>query len=160
MGLGLRGKVALVTGESEGIGYATAMRLATEGACVAMAARRAAVLEGAAQRIRETCGTAVLAVPTDVQQPEDVRRFGRIDALVNNAGRSFARYFLDVSDEGWQADLDLKFKAAVPAPRSTSTAACPGRSEPRLAIQSGREQRAEVNDGCHSAQALVTPGIR
>ncbi|HLH73796.1 MAG TPA: SDR family oxidoreductase [Chloroflexota bacterium] len=121
MELGLHGKVGLVTGGSEGIGYATALRLAQEGAQVAIAARRADVLEAAAQRIREQSGSQVLAVPTDVVQPEQIRRFvesaaehfGRIDVLVNNAGRSFARYFLDVSDEEWQGDLDLKFMAAV-----------------------------------------------
>ncbi|HVC32849.1 MAG TPA: SDR family oxidoreductase [Chloroflexota bacterium] len=121
MELGLKGKVALVTGGSEGIGRGAALRLAQEGASVAIAARRPDVLEAAATLIRQQSGGEVLAVPTDVTRPEDLRRFvetaaerlGRIDVLVNNAGHSFARYFEEVSDEQWQADLDLKFMAAV-----------------------------------------------
>jgi NAD(P)-dependent dehydrogenase (short-subunit alcohol dehydrogenase family) len=125
MELGLRGKVALVTGGSEGIGRGTALRLAQEGAGVAMCARRPDVLEAAAAAIRRESGGDVLAIPTDVTRPDDLRhfvesaaeRFGRIDVLFNNAGRSFARPFLEVSDEDWQADLDLRFLAAVRATR-------------------------------------------
>ena len=121
MDLGLRGKVALITGASEGIGRATALRLAQEGANVAIAARRPDVLEATAATIRQESGSDVLAVPTDVSKAEDLRRFvaaaverfGRIDVLVNNAGRSAARPFDEVSDEDWQADLDLKLMAAV-----------------------------------------------
>jgi NAD(P)-dependent dehydrogenase (short-subunit alcohol dehydrogenase family) len=121
MDLGLRGKVALVTGGSEGVGRATALRLAQEGASVAIAARRPDILEAAAAAISEASGSAVLAIPADVAQAEDVRRFvataadhfGRIDVLVNNAGRSAARHFQDVSDADWQEDLDLKFFAAI-----------------------------------------------
>jgi NAD(P)-dependent dehydrogenase (short-subunit alcohol dehydrogenase family) len=123
--LGLGGKVALVTGGSEGIGHASARRLAGEGARVALCARRPDVLEDAARAIRDETGVEVLAVPADVTRPEEVERFvdaatdhfGRIDILFNNAGRSFARSFLDVSDEDWQADFDLKFYGAVRASR-------------------------------------------
>ncbi|MBX6772276.1 MAG: SDR family oxidoreductase [Chloroflexi bacterium] len=121
MDLGLRGKVALITGGSEGIGRATALQLAREGTRVAICARRPDVLEAAAAMIRSATGGDVLAVPADVTRPDDLRQFvaaaaehfGRIDILVNNAGRSFARHFEEVSDEDWQADLDLKFMAAV-----------------------------------------------
>jgi len=125
MEFGLRGKVALITGGSEGIGRAAALRLAQEGACVAIGARRPDVLEAAARSISDASGRDVLPVVTDVTKPDDLRRFvetsaerfGRIDVLVNNAGRSFARSFEEVSDEDWQADLDLKFMAAVRAVR-------------------------------------------
>jgi NAD(P)-dependent dehydrogenase (short-subunit alcohol dehydrogenase family) len=121
MELGLRGKVALVTGGSEGLGRATALRLAQEGASVAIAARRPKILEATAAAIREASGGEVLAVPADVAQTEDVRRFvesaaerlGRVDILVNNAGRSFARHFQDVSDADWHEDLELKFFGAI-----------------------------------------------
>lgn len=125
MDLGLRGKVALITGGSEGIGRATALRLAQEGAGIAIAARRPYVLETTATAIREATGADVLAVPTDVTQPDELRHFveaaaehfGRIDILVNNAGRSFARHFDEVSDEDWEADLQLKLMAAIRASR-------------------------------------------
>jgi NAD(P)-dependent dehydrogenase (short-subunit alcohol dehydrogenase family) len=121
MELGLRGKVALVTGGSEGIGRAAALRLAREGAQVAICARRPDVLEAAATEISRASGLDVLSVPADVTAADDVRRFvdtaaerlGRIDVLFNNAGRSAAGAFERVTDEEWQDDLDLKFFGAV-----------------------------------------------
>lgn len=123
MELGLKGKAAIVTGGSAGIGLATAVRLAAEGVHVAIAARRADVLERAAAQVREAAreGARVLAVPADVTRPEDLQRlfdavaerFGRLDILVNNAGTSAAAPFESVTDEGWAADLDLKLHAAI-----------------------------------------------
>ena len=74
MDLGLQGKVAIVTGASTGIGYATAQSLAREGANVVICARRADVLEQAASSIREDTGGEVVAVPTDVSRDEDIRK--------------------------------------------------------------------------------------
>lgn len=121
MDLGLEGKVAIVTGGSAGIGYATARSLAREGARVVICARRAEALEQAASELREDTGGEVVAVPADVSRAEDVQRlfdatlerFGRLDILVNNAGRSHAAPITTVDDAGWQADLDLKLFAAV-----------------------------------------------
>lgn len=121
MDLGLRGKVAIVTGGSEGIGKAAAQSMAAEGANVAICARRTDVLEAAAADIRTATGGTVLAIPTDVTQPEQVKAlfdqtiaaFGRIDILVNNAGTSAARSFEEVTAELWRADLDLKLFGAI-----------------------------------------------
>ena len=77
--LGLTGKVAIVTGGSEGLGRATAMRLAPEGAHVVICARRKDVLERAAEDIRRQTGVQVLALPADVTRPADV------DAVVSAA---------------------------------------------------------------------------
>jgi len=122
MELGLQGKVAVVTGGSEGIGKATALKLAQEGAHVVIAARREDVLKRAASDIQAAATDAqVLAVPTDVTSSEDVERliartvekFGRLDILINNAGTANAKSFEAASDELWQQDLDLKLHAAV-----------------------------------------------
>lgn len=125
MDLGLHGKVAIVTGGSEGIGKAAAASMAAEGADVVIAARRADVLESAAEEIRAVSGHRVLALPTDVMVAEQVRnlidttmaQLGRVDILVNNAGTSAGGPFLSVSDEGWQHDLDLKLYGAIRASR-------------------------------------------
>ncbi|HEV2121909.1 MAG TPA: SDR family oxidoreductase [Chloroflexota bacterium] len=128
MDLGLRGTTAIVTGGSEGIGYATARALAREGARVVIAARREDALQQAAERIRADLagGTGeVVPFPTDVSRVEGIERlittalerFGRLDILVNNAGTSRAGKFESVSDEVWQEDLDLKFFAAIRACR-------------------------------------------
>jgi len=119
--LGLRGKVAIVTGGSEGLGRATAERFAREGVKVAICARRKDVLEQAAEGIRRATGGEVLAQPADVTQAEDVAafvravvgRFGGVDILVNNAGTSAAAGFEKVDDAAWQTDFDLKLMAAV-----------------------------------------------
>ena len=119
--LGLGGKIAIVTGGSEGLGRATAERFAREGARVAICARRKDVLEQAAERIRKVSGAEVLAQPADVTVAGDVEafvnavvaRFGGVDILVNNAGTSSAAPFLDVDDTTWQRDIDVKLIAAI-----------------------------------------------
>ncbi len=121
MDLGLHGKVAVVTGGSEGIGKAAGASMAAEGADVVIAARRPDVLDAAAAEIRAVSNHRVLALPTDIMDSEQVNNliettmseFGRIDILVNNAGTSAGGPFLSVDDEGWQHDLDLKLYGAI-----------------------------------------------
>lgn len=121
METGLKGKVAIVTGGSEGIGKAAAKSMVSEGARVVICARRADLLEKAAAKIRADTGGEALAVPTDVSEPEQLARlfnatistYGRLDILVNNAGTSAAAYFGDVTDEAWQTDFDVKLFAAI-----------------------------------------------
>jgi NAD(P)-dependent dehydrogenase (short-subunit alcohol dehydrogenase family) len=118
--LGLTGKIAIVTGGSEGMGRACAERLAREGARVTICARRKEVLENTASAIR-AAGGDVLAVPADVTRPDDVltvvratvERCGGVDILVNNAGTSAAGAFDKVDDDTWHQDLELKLMAAV-----------------------------------------------
>ncbi len=123
MNLGLSNKVAIITGGSQGIGKAAALRLALEGAKVVICARRMDMLDEAAQEIRDRCqGQAdVLPVEADMTRDADIRRvmsttvdsFGGLNILVNNAGKSAAASFETVQDEDWKADIDLKLLAAV-----------------------------------------------
>jgi NAD(P)-dependent dehydrogenase (short-subunit alcohol dehydrogenase family) len=121
MDMGLKGKVAIVTGGSEGIGKAAAISLAQEGASVVICARRKDVLDAAAEEIRRQTGSKILAVPADVRDAaqilnvvnKGVEAFGRLDIVVNNAGTSAAGNFETVEDAAWQQDMDLKFFAAV-----------------------------------------------
>ncbi|MFT4171039.1 MAG: SDR family oxidoreductase [Rhodocyclaceae bacterium] len=120
MDLGLNGKVALITGGSDGIGKATAKLLAAEGVSVAIVARRPDVLAAAADEIRNA-GGKVLPIAADISDPHEAQRvvketaarFGRLDIVVNNAGTSAAQPFESVTDEAWQHDLDLKLFAAI-----------------------------------------------
>lgn len=119
--LGLEGKVAIVTGASEGLGRATAEKLARCGAKVGMAARRPDVLDAAAQAIQKATGGEILALPTDVTKADQVEKFvgavisrwGGVDVLLNNAGTSSAAGFEGVDEAAWQYDWDSKVMGAI-----------------------------------------------
>jgi NADP-dependent 3-hydroxy acid dehydrogenase YdfG len=110
----LAGKVAIVTGASSGIGEATALALAAEGAAVAIAARRSDRLEALAARISDQGGT-VLAVTADVSDEAQIAdvvsktqtEFGRIDILVNNAGVMLLGMIDGANTEDWRRMINL-----------------------------------------------------
>jgi NAD(P)-dependent dehydrogenase (short-subunit alcohol dehydrogenase family) len=117
----MKGRSALITGGSLGIGLAIAQTFARAGANVAITARRPDVLDAAAGSIRDVGKTKVLAVAGDVSKAADCARifkaaeeaFGAVDVLVNNAGTSKRAPFETITDEMWQEDLDLKLFAAI-----------------------------------------------
>jgi 3-oxoacyl-[acyl-carrier protein] reductase len=120
MDLGLTGRSAVVTGGSKGLGRAIAEELAREGADVAICARNPDEVAVAGKELEEL-GTKVFAAPADVTDPEQVRGFigaaaehlGGIDVLVNNAGRAHPGTFETLTDEDWQADLDVKLFSMI-----------------------------------------------
>lgn len=110
----LQGQVSIVTGASQGIGRAIAVRLAQLGAAVAVAARNPAGLEAVVHEIEQAGGRA-LGVRTDVRSPEAVgaliettlRQWGRIDILVNNAGiGQFGSPLHEMPPAAWTATLE------------------------------------------------------
>jgi 3-oxoacyl-[acyl-carrier protein] reductase len=109
MDLELKGKVAIVGGASKGLGRACAQVLAGEGATVALCSRSQKDLDKAAQEIRDTTGTDVLAFAGDLDRPETVRdliaatvgRFGRLDILVNNSGGPPLARAHSATEEQW-----------------------------------------------------------
>ena len=120
MDLHLKDKVVLITGGTDGLGAALASRLVEEGARVAVCGRDPGRLDATEQRLKDAGGDA-LAVQADVTSPADLERFvdaavsrwGRLDGLVNNAGKSSGGRVDQVSDDEWTADLELKVLAAV-----------------------------------------------
>ena len=116
----LTGKVALVTGASRGIGRAIALRLARDGADVAIAARNEQLLGEVAAEIR-AMGRRVAVCPGDLREPVTamatvervVAELGGMDILVNNAGATKRGDFLALSDEEWSDGFALKFFGAV-----------------------------------------------
>ena len=110
----LDGTVALVTGASSGIGAATAASLASQGAAVALAARRADRLEALATQIHDRGGTALVLVSdvTDETEANDIVRgtvaaFGRLDILVNNAGVMLLGPAVGAPLSEWQRMVEL-----------------------------------------------------
>lgn len=114
----LTGKVALVTGASSGIGRASALALASQGAKVALAARRVEKLEALVSEIKAAGGEA-LAIPTDVLKQDDITNavvktvatYGRLDILLNNAGVGSLGPTLEMTTDDWDKVLNTNLKA-------------------------------------------------
>ncbi len=121
MQISLEGKAAIVTGGSKGLGLAVASRFAASGADVAILARGQPGLDTAEQTIVPLARGRIVAIPCDVSRADDIRRgyeavmqrLGRVDILVNNAGQSRTGRFVDITDDVWQEDFDLKLFAAI-----------------------------------------------
>src|ERR1700726_1379567 len=120
MDLGLKGKIALVTGSSRGIGRGVALALAAEGCDVLLTGRDEKALDGAAAA-NPKLGRRAGGAPIDLRGPdapakliEQVKReLGGLDILVNNAGATKRGDFLDLTDADWEDGYALKFFAHV-----------------------------------------------
>src|SRR5580704_10184796 len=110
MDLGLKGKVALVTAASKGIGLGTARVLAKEGMKVAISSRDAATLDKAREKLAAETGSEVIAIPADMTKREDLealvetasKRLGGVDVLVYNAGPPKSGTFSELSYPDWE----------------------------------------------------------
>jgi 3-oxoacyl-[acyl-carrier protein] reductase len=128
MDLGLRDRLCVVSGASRGIGKATSLALATEGATVLLVGRSEQPLTDVARDCQAAAGRAETLV-LDVTEPdagerlvqECLGRFGRLDALVNNAGTSAVRSLEQLTDEEWHGQWELH----VMAPMRLMRAAAP-----------------------------------
>ena len=116
---GLEGRIALITGASQGIGRACAIELARAGATVALAARSEEKLEAVANEIRATGGTAS-AFKLDVASEDEIKsvvkavvaQFGKLDILVNNAGITRDQLVMRMKRADWDAVITTNLTAA------------------------------------------------
>jgi len=121
MTMKLKGKVALVTAASKGLGYACAKRLAQAGCSLAICARREGILEEAKKNIARTTGSEVFALQTDLSDADMVRRFvreayerfGRIDILIGNTVHIPYGSIFDIEDSQWYEAFDLLVMSMV-----------------------------------------------
>ncbi|MDO8610393.1 MAG: SDR family oxidoreductase [bacterium] len=121
MNLGLKDKVAIIMASSRGLGKATAIQLAIEGAHIVIGARDIKSLEEAVSEIKKQSNSKVLFVQTDVTKSEDLNKianftlkeFGKIDILVNNAGGPPPGIFEELTDEQWKQAFELNLMSAV-----------------------------------------------
>lgn len=184
---GLTGKTIVLTGASSGIGEATALLLAANGARLVLGARRSDRLEALARRITAAGGEAAFAV-TDVTRRADLtnlvalacKRFGRLDVLINNAGIGPISPLDDLRVEDWEAMIDVNIKgvlygiaAALPVFRrqgfghliaTASTAA--HRVVPTMAVYAGTKTAVRViceglrqEAGAALRVTVVSPGM-
>jgi 3-oxoacyl-[acyl-carrier protein] reductase len=120
MDLGLKNKVAIVTGSSRGIGRSIALGLADEGCNLVICARGEEALQETAQEVRGK-GVDVIAITADVVDERGAERvvdhalnsYKRIDVLVNNVGGSLWKPFVEHTDEDWKAVIDMNMFAAI-----------------------------------------------
>lgn len=116
----LKGKTAVVTGASSGIGRAIAEKLGTSGACVYLAGRTRAAMEDSKKRI-ESAGSQATVVEADVRDVAQVQRLvqravddtGRLDIMVNNAGVSYPSPIADADPEEWRIMLETNVLALL-----------------------------------------------
>ena len=121
MDIRLDGKSAVITGGSKGLGLAMAEKFASSGADVAILARNPDTLAEAKQQIQAAGKGKIATVSADVSKAADIRRaydsvmseLGKIDILVNNAGQATRGPSVELTDEMWQSDLDLKLFAQI-----------------------------------------------
>jgi len=144
MELGLAGKTVLITGGSKGIGRATAHVMAAEGARVLICSRSQAALDDAVSGIRKATGQSVEAISADLSTLEGVqwtaaealRRLGRLDVLINNAGAIKGGDFLTMPDEEWTSGWSLKLLGYIRMARAVF---------PRMREQGGGANAALIN---------------
>lgn len=121
MDLGISGRVAIVTAASSGLGKATAMELAAEGARVAINSRREDELRIAADEIASATGAEILAISGDVTNEDHIRnlisetvnKFGGVDILVTNAGGPPAGFFDDFSAQDYRQAVELNLISTI-----------------------------------------------
>jgi len=121
MDLSLKGKIAVVGGASQGIGYAIAHLLASEGASVAMIARKQEPLQEACNRITEETGASTFAIPADIRKAVDcenitrvaLEHFGRIDLLINNDGAPPLGEIQSFDDIAWHKAVEQNLMSVV-----------------------------------------------
>ena len=116
----LTDKVAIVTGGTKGLGYATAVTLAHFGAKVVVASRTAADCDRVAKELNDA-GFTAFACPTDVSKVDQIQnlvdktveQFGKLDVIVNNAGSAVTVNAIDMTEDQWDHVLGLDLKAVI-----------------------------------------------
>ncbi|MAU12802.1 MAG: 3-oxoacyl-ACP reductase [Anaerolineaceae bacterium] len=134
MDLGLQDKVALVAASSKGLGYGVARALAQNGAKVSLCSRNAVEIHQAAVKLQEETGAEVMGTACNVRDPQaiqhwvdaTVEKWGRVDALLVNAGGPPAMLIKDMTDEDWQSAFELTLMSSVRMIRAALPHMAPG----------------------------------
>jgi 3-oxoacyl-[acyl-carrier protein] reductase len=120
MDLGIKGRIALVTGGNRGIGKAAALEMAKEGCAIAITGRNEIDLKATAEEI-ESYGVKTLTIAADMEKAEEVEKmvaavfasFGHVDILFNNAGHSHMSAALSATDQEWMSQMNIHLMSCV-----------------------------------------------
>jgi 3-oxoacyl-[acyl-carrier protein] reductase len=166
MNLGLEGKTVVIVGASRGIGAATARTFAEEGARLALISRGREDLEKFAKELGEAHpGLELLTISRDATEAgsaeaateEVIRRFSRLDVLVNNAGAGLRRPFDQLSEEDWAACLNLNLMSAIRFSRAALPEMKKGRAGRIInlgAVSATRPRRGQIASNVAKAALL------
>ena len=121
MDLGLNNKIALITAASQGLGKASALSIANEGAKVIICSRDKEKISKSAKEIKDKSGSEVISFQADLSNEGDIskmvesiiKKYGRIDILVNNTGGPKAGFFDEINDDDWLQTFESTFLSAV-----------------------------------------------
>ncbi len=158
----MKGNVAIITGASQGIGRSTALRLAKDFSSLVLAARNGEALKEVAEDV-EQAGAEALPLQLDLREPsadrtlvdETLKRFGRIDALVNIAGAVPQIDLLEMTDEQWNDGMALKLHGA----RRITIHAWPALKESKGSVVFTSGNSAQAPKSAYAAVATINAAI-
>ncbi len=162
----LEGQAAIVTGGGRGIGRATALAFAREGADVLLAARTVPEIEAVAAEVREI-GRQGVAVPTDVTQRPQVDamvrqahdRFGKVDILVNNAGVAIHNPVPRIREEDWDLTMAVNLKGIFLCTQAVFSQMCEQRRGMIVTVSSVSGKHGHPNGGAYCASKFGAVGF-
>lgn len=162
----LENHIAIITGGGRGIGRATALAFAREGADVVLAARTPSEIEGVAGEVR-ALGRDALAIPTDVTQKSQVdamvkqtyERFGKVDILVNNAGVAIHNPIPKIREEDWDANIAVNLKGVFLCTQAVFSQMCERKYGHIVNVSSISGKHGHRNGGAYCAAKFGVVGF-
>ena len=162
----LEDRVAIITGGGRGIGRATALAFAAEGADIVLAARTDGEISAVAEKVR-TLGRRALAIPTDVQHKaavdamvaQTLDTFGKVDILVNNAGVAIHNPISKIREEDWDVTMAVNLKGVFLCTQAVFGLMCEQQSGHIVNVSSVSGKHGHVNGGAYCASKFAVVGF-
>ncbi len=162
----LEKRVAIITGGGRGIGRATALAFAAEGADIVLAARTDSEISAVAEEVR-ALGRRALAIPTDVQHKaavdtmvaQTLETFGKVDILVNNAGVAIHNPIPKIREEDWDVTMAVNLKGVFLCTQAVFGLMCEQQSGHIVNVSSVSGKYGHVNGGAYCASKFAVVGF-
>ena len=162
----LENRVAIITGGGRGIGRATALAFAAEGADIVLTARTDSEISAVAEEVR-ALGRRALAIPTDVQHKaavdamaaQTLETFGKVDILVNNAGVAIHNPIPKIREEDWDVTMAVNLKGVFLCTQAVFGLMCEQQSGHIVNVSSVSGKYGHVNGGAYCASKFAVVGF-